>query len=509
MLYTLTYRTEESGFKRFYEEISQRIVVSYGIFLRRLPKTRKDLRKMSENKEPKRISGALKKFFGVGDFGFTLMSNIDTYYASYFFTNIAKFSTGIVAIMTTISAITDAILSMMYGAFMNKGKAKKWGRYRSWLVMTPWLVPFLYAGQFIKLGNGTAAVIFVTLAMITSRIAWNLPYVASISMINVAAKTSEDRMALSSTRSIWTSAASVVYSFVGPAVVLFFTNVLKGETYSYAATAFAFACLMFAGMYAHFVMFKGYEPTGAQEEAMRTEALKNQAETADQPKVKALDAITCNPHLIALIVSDMLKYVVFFLVNGMAAYYFIYISGNDKLMTPFMFAANVLGIIASYLARHVVGKLGGKNSMVLSYVLMAAAGLLAYVLRSNTTVVIVLMSILMFFMYISNTADPELYANCAAFSGQKLGYDVTGTVMGLLTVPIKLGIVARGLLISGCLALGSYTAAMAEISYFTPDRAGELLTLQNGVCMGFMVIPAACVLAAALLLQFGYKLERA
>lgn len=39
---------------------------------------------MAEQNEPKRISGTLKKFFGVGDFGFNLMSNIDTYYASYF-----------------------------------------------------------------------------------------------------------------------------------------------------------------------------------------------------------------------------------------------------------------------------------------------------------------------------------------------------------------------------------------------------------------------------------------
>lgn len=76
--------------------------------------------------------------------------------------------------------------------------------------------------------------------------------------------------------------------------------------------------------------------------------------------------------------------------------------------------------------------------MVLSYVIMAAAGLLAFVLRSNTMIVIVLMSVVMFFMYISNTADPELYANCAQFSGEKLGYDVTGTVMGLLTVPTNL-----------------------------------------------------------------------
>ncbi len=458
---------------------------------------------MEQNKETKQISGTLKKFFGVGDFGFSLMSSIDTYYASYFFTNIAKFSTGIVAVMTTISAVVDAVLSMLYGAFMNKGKPRKWGRYRSWLILTPWMVPFLYAGQFIRIGNGTAAVIFVTLAMITSRIAWNLPYVASISMINVAAKTSEDRMALSSSRSIWTSAAAVLYSFVGPAVVSFFASIL-GESNAYAATAFVFSCLMFAGMYAHFVMFKGYE-TAENENTGSAAVTKEQLQDTDRPKVKAFDAVKCNPHLIILIMSDMLKYVVFFLVNGMAAYYFTYLSGNPGLMTPFMFAANVLGIVASYFARHVVGKVGGKNSVILSYVVMASAGLLAYFLRSNTIAVIILMSILMFFMYISNTADPELYANCAEYSGKKLGYDVTGTVMGLLTVPIKLGIVARGILVSGCLSLGAYTSAMADMSYFTEARAAELLKLQNGVCMGFMVIPAVCILAGALLLWVGYK----
>lgn len=65
--------------------------------------------------------------------------------------------------------------------------------------------------------------------------------------------------------------------------------------------------------------------------------------------------------------------------------------------------------------------------------------------------------------------------------------------MGLLTVPIKLGIVARGLLISGCLAIGAYTSAMADMSYFTEANAAELATLQTGVCVGFMIIPAVCV----------------
>ena len=144
---------------------------------------------MDERKDQKAVSSSLKRFFGIGDFGFNLMTNIDTFYATYFFTNIAKFSLGIVTTITTISAIIDAILSCLYGAWMNKIKPKRWGRYRSWLILTPWMVPFLYAFQFIKINNGMLGIIIMTAAMITSRIAWNLPYIANISMINVAGKT--------------------------------------------------------------------------------------------------------------------------------------------------------------------------------------------------------------------------------------------------------------------------------------------------------------------------------
>ena len=186
---------------------------------------------MPEKKERNGLSTSLKRFFGVGDFGFTLMSNIDTFYATYFFTNIAKFSLGVITVMTTISAVVDAILSCLYGPFLNKIKPKKWGRYRSWLILTPWMVPFLYAMQFIKIGNGLAAAIFVTAAMITSRIAWNIPFIANISMINIAGKTPEERMTLSSTRMVWTSLASVVYFLRRACGSFRFCRVDRGEKF--------------------------------------------------------------------------------------------------------------------------------------------------------------------------------------------------------------------------------------------------------------------------------------
>lgn len=447
-------------------------------------------------KQDKKISSSLKRFFGVGDFGFTMMSNIDTFYATYFFTNIAKFSLGIVTTITTISAIVDAILSCLYGAWMNKIKPQKWGRYRSWLILTPWMVPFLYALQFFKISNGILGILVMTVAMITSRIAWNIPYIANISMINVAGKTTEDRMALSSTRMVWTSLASVVYSYAGPIVVALFASML-GESNAYAATAFVFAALMAAGYFAHFKMFTGYEETG-EEELQRLAAVQSQQN--EQPKVSAWAAIRCNPHLIGLMISSTTKYMVLFLVNGMAVYYFSYISHNAALLATFVFITNLLGVVASYISKFVVARLTAKKTIVLGYIVMAAGMLVAFMIYHNTWGVIALMCMVVFAMTLTNACEPELFANCAGYSSKKTGYDTTGTVMGLLTVPVKVGIVMRGILISAALAIGGFSADI------DPNTASE--SVQRGICIGFMIIPAVVIIVGALSLLFGYRLDK-
>lgn len=452
---------------------------------------------MEKTDKPRGLSKSLKRFFGVGDFGFGLMTNIDTFYASYFFTNIARFSLSTVTVITTISAVVDAVLSCFYGGFLNRIKPKKWGRYRSWLILTPWLVPFLYALQFVKLSNGLAGAILVTAAMITSRIAWNLPYVANVSMLNIVGKTPKERVELSSVRMVWTSLSIVVYSYIGPAAVSVFAGML-GETNAYAATAFVFAALMAAGFYAHFRMTKGYEETG--EEEMR----RLEKEAADRKgsvqKVSSVKAIKCNPHLMFLFAANITKYIVMFMINGMAIYYFEYVAHDKGLLTTFLFAANLLGIIASYSSRFVVAKLGAKQTEVFSHLLMGASSLAAFAMYKNTTAVIVFMCICMFALNMTNACDPELYANCAAYSGKKLGYDVTGTVMGLLAVPVKIGIVMRGILIAACLSMVHFDASIDPML----ADAG----LQRGVSAGFMVLPAVVILLGAVVLQFGYKLKQ-
>ena len=75
-------------------------------------------KKMSKNEIPKQdpkqkkgLTNALKYFFGVGDAGFVLMSNIETFYFMTFLTDLAGFAAGVAGVINSVFTIVDACLS--------------------------------------------------------------------------------------------------------------------------------------------------------------------------------------------------------------------------------------------------------------------------------------------------------------------------------------------------------------------------------------------------------------
>ena len=66
-------------------------------------------KKMSKNEIPKQnpkqkkgLTNALKYFFGVGDAGFVLMSNIETFYFMTFLTDLAGFAAGVAGVINSV-----------------------------------------------------------------------------------------------------------------------------------------------------------------------------------------------------------------------------------------------------------------------------------------------------------------------------------------------------------------------------------------------------------------------
>ena len=159
----------------------------------------------SGNKGQKKgLTSQLKYLFGVGDAGFVLMSNVETYYFMSFLTGVGGFTAAIAGLINSVFSIVDACLSWIYGGILNGTKAKKWGRYRSWLILLPWIVPFLYAFQFIRISdNEMLSAVIIIIAAIVSHFVWNIPYVANVTLISVVGKTPDEKATLASSRATW------------------------------------------------------------------------------------------------------------------------------------------------------------------------------------------------------------------------------------------------------------------------------------------------------------------
>ena len=320
-------------------------------------------------------------------------------------------------------------------------------------------------------------------------------------MINMASKTPEDRMALSSSRAIWQSLGRVFYSYVGPAVVAVMAGIV-GEKNSYGATAFAFAALMAAGYFAHFKMFEGYEETGAQEiERMRRELAEKKARGRQDKGNGLLKCLTTNPYLLGLTVADLAKYIYSFVASGIAVYYFTYVAHNKDLTATFILISSLLGVAASYLSKTAAKKFSARNTVIYAYLAMAVVLVLGFLFYRQPWAVIILVSLAQFFCTMTNACGPALYADCAIYSEYKTGKNATGLIMGLSNIPLKIGVVSRGILISACLAIAGFNLETVEKGITSPQ-------LERGISMGFTIIPAIAVALGAVIMIFGFRLTR-
>ena len=163
----------------------------------------------------KPLSGALKVFYGIGDFGFNLMSSVETYYFVFFLTNFAMFDVATAALVSGIGSLVDAILGWMYGGFINSLKPMRWGRYRSWLLVLPWVVPILYCFEFTRLSENTiVAAVLIIFFNVTSHMAWDFPYVSNICTINMATDNPQERAHRASTRGMGSNGSKIFFGYI-------------------------------------------------------------------------------------------------------------------------------------------------------------------------------------------------------------------------------------------------------------------------------------------------------
>ena len=441
-------------------------------------------------KEPKRLSSALRNLFGVGDAGFVLMSNIETFYFMDYLTGLGGFTPVIAGLINSVFSTVDACLSWIYGGILNGTKAKKWGRYRSWLILTPWIVPFLFAFQFIRISeNEMLSAVIIIAAAIISHVVWNIGYVANATLVSVVGKTPEDKATLSSSRATWNNIGGLLFSYMGLPLANLLAGII-GEQNKFAAAAFCLGILMALGYFAHFKMTDGYEEI---EDASHAKA----AQTNKTSIPEMFRSLFQNPQLLILMIADLAKWCVKFVTAASAAYYFRDAMGNIGYMTAYTLSIAIGAIIGAYVVRFLVQKFDARTITIGAYIGMTVFLFLIYIFYSNAYVVIALMTIAQFFYGMAFASSPALYADTVVYATWKTGKNAAGWIMGLQNLPLKVGVFLRGVIVAACLsAVGWQSGAVLEGA------------ARQGMTVAFALVPAIFCAAGALLLIFGYRLTK-
>jgi GPH family glycoside/pentoside/hexuronide:cation symporter len=440
----------------------------------------------------KPLSRTLRLFWGVGDAGFNVMTYIEMYYFNFFLTNIASFTVGVTAIITSISSIVDLCLAPIYGGVLNGTKAMRWGRYRSWLIMIPWLLPFVYAFQFIRISDHVmlSAIVIVTASIVTHTL-YNLPFVANLALINVIGKNQTEKSALSSSRATWMAVGGIAFSYLGLPLANILAGII-GETNKFGALAFCLAIFYVAGCFAHFKMAKEYEPA-------ETEGTK----ITQKYKINIKDmfaSLLKSPQLIMLMAADLTENVTRYLTAAAAIFYWTYVMNRAELQTAYIIVSNVATILGSFTLRYVAKRLSSRAIYIIRSTVVAACSVLIYFVYANLPLVFVLLIVVFYFTGLSVGVEPVLYSEVAVYTEWKIGKDPSGWIMGLKVLPIKASIFVKNILLAASLAAVGFSSQM--------DPAAVTLTVKRGIAAAFALIPGLLSIMTLLLIVFGYKLTK-
>jgi GPH family glycoside/pentoside/hexuronide:cation symporter len=442
----------------------------------------------------KPLSNALKRFYGIGDFGFTLMANVELYYLAYFLTNVAKFDLATTALIMTTTSMIDVILSPFYGGIIDGMKPMKWGRYRSWLLVMPPIVTLFYTLEFTTIGTGMVPVVIIIGAYLVAHIFWNFSYVANVALIPTISSTPEDRAQLSATRGAYNNAGKLAFSAVGLATVLYIGTAVGNPVLGFTLVALAMALVYWVTYFIHFKMTDGYEETHQQV----SQNTKKKEKTSIMQMAKSL---VQNPHLLVLLLADLTRWIVNFVMAGSAAYFFTYVTNNVAMFSVYLLVANGMALIGSYLSKYAASKFTTRTAGIFGFYALGVFLLISQFFVNDIMIVLVFLSCAQFFLGFIYALISAMYSDAVIYSEWKTGSKASGWIMGLMNLPLKIANLIKGAIIPAVLAAVGFVAKM--------DPATATPELKTGIVQLFVIIPGIGILVGAVLLTVGYRLTRA
>jgi Na+/melibiose symporter-like transporter len=435
-----------------------------------------------------RLKKSLLYTFGVGDLFFTLLVCMEVYYFNAFLTDYAKFSLVIVSFITLVVGFGDIFCALVAGVVLQKVSLKFGGKYRSWLVLCPPIVALLFILQFSKIGGEYIAAAIIIFGFLASHLMWNVQFGATGALVGSLTQQPDERTILSSSRAQGTAAASLIFSYAGPFMILFFSK-LTSDIIGFSITIVIFGIMMILGyLYIYRITAVG---------DLSENKVINKENTEPKKTLREIVSLVFkNPPLLWLIVAETFRNMCIFLVMSFAFYYFGYVLNRPDFLTVFILANSVATLLGTFAAPWIGIRIGKRKAYWISLILAAFVFASMAFIEAGTWNFTIIFCIAALIGMIGGSMQTALFADTVVYGEWKTDKNIQAFTMSLLMLPVKLGLLIR----SGIINLGLISIGFIAKEVPTPD-------VVSGINSIMIYSPAIASVLAGVIFYFGYRIE--
>jgi Na+/melibiose symporter-like transporter len=420
-----------------------------------------------------------------------LGTSVPMYYLMYFLTDFAGITPAIVATILLISRVADFSFALIVGPIVQKSNMK-WGKYRSWILISVFLIQIgvfmMFINPDITLG---AKAIIVCIGYILQNAPMNSLITAQFGlMANITGASTENRMAISAKVMQGMRVATIIVS----AVTLPFINyVLAHGRNGFLIVSMIYGAMMLMSSLVMFVKTKEFD--------IYSRDLKNVMSVG----VGQMYGQTLrNSQIWVVLIANSLSTTAVLLVASLGIYYFQYSIGNVNMQPVSATILAIVACVASFVMAPVAKKIGKRNSAITSALFGAACmtlvGLFAH---QNVWFYIVVSAVLGFGAALVGAVGVNLFLDAAEYQLYKTGKDTRAFVVSLYNIPMKVGLAASSPIAAFMLTNSGYKQEVVDGALMTSISNPQIFVRWFGLLL------AAIYLICMLMYTFLYKITDA
>ena len=367
------------------------------------------------------------------EFALGFMTTLGVQYFAFYMTDVALIPVAMVATIMLFGRIGDTF-SVFVAGFMIQSVNFKKGKFSTWLyIATPLIIVFnllMFSNLPIPLG---AKAVLMGSSYILGFFFVNFCSTARFSILPTLTDDPEERTVLSARRGQGGSGGQIIRGMIYVPMVLWLGRVTGSPTWGYFFSALVFGGVAISGMYWLAYIARPYE-------------MLTQAKEGPRPSIKdMLVQLGTNKPLLLIVVAETLRMSAANVNTTNNMYYFRYVGGNLMLMPIYLtitFFGSFLGAtLVSFISKKVERKVTYFAGIII-YIIMI---LLAYFFAFGKPVVfMVVMSVAQFGAAIANAGNAAYFSDTADYGELKQGKNIRAINMGLVLIPIKLGVLIGG-----------------------------------------------------------------